>query len=71
MSDITKRIGQQIRDTRKKRGLTQKKLGELLGVSESAVNRYESGKVNPSLEMLEKIAIALTTELKVYFDEIQ
>lgn len=41
---------------RKERGITQKKLGEYLGVSRSTVAMWESGKNEPDGEMLVKIA---------------
>ena len=62
--DITKRAGQQIQDARKQKGLTQRELGEKLGISESAVNRYEGGNQNFTLLTLQRIA----TTLQVSFD---
>ena len=41
---------------RLKKGLTQKDLAIKLGTKQSAVARFESGNVNPSLGFLEKIA---------------
>lgn len=57
--DIKQQVGQQIREARKAKGLTQKELGEKLGVSESTVNQYESGKQNLTIDTLGKIADAL------------
>lgn len=54
-------IGDRIREHRKKAGLTQKKLGELSGTSETTVKQYELGKRQPRLEQLQKIATALNT----------
>lgn len=50
------RLGEQIRGLRKEAGLTQEQLAEALGVSVSAVHKWESGKANPELEMLVSIA---------------
>lgn len=52
-------IGDNIRRLRKERGITQKKLGELCGIAEPNIRKYESGKQNPKLETIEKIASAL------------
>ena len=52
-------IGDNIRRFRKERGITQKKLGELCGIAEPNIRKYENGKQNPKLETLEKIASAL------------
>jgi UDP-N-acetylglucosamine 1-carboxyvinyltransferase len=56
MTDIKLKVGQQIREARKAKGMTQKELGEKLGVSESVVTNYESGKQNLTLETLQKVA---------------
>ncbi|MBO0953259.1 helix-turn-helix domain-containing protein [Fibrella forsythiae] len=53
--DIKQHVGQLIREARKAKGLTQKDLSKELGVSETAVNRYESGQ-NFTIETLFKIA---------------
>lgn len=45
-----------IRKLRKENKITMKHLGEILGVSESAVSQYENGKRQPDQEMLAKIA---------------
>ena len=48
-----------LRRIRKMRGLTMKQLGEMTGVTESAIGQYETGKRNPSFDMLLKLAEAL------------
>src|ERR1041384_8365441 len=63
MADYKGRIGNLIRDARKHRGLTQQQLADLLGTSQSAVNRIEKGHQNLSLEMLARIRAALDSEL--------
>ncbi len=57
------RIGGLIRDARKHRGLTQSQLADVLGTSQSAVHRIESGGQNLSLDMVNRIAAALDSEL--------
>ena len=57
------RIGLLIRDARKHRGLTQAQLAELLGTSQSAINRIEKGAQNLSLEMIARIGAALDSEI--------
>jgi UDP-N-acetylglucosamine 1-carboxyvinyltransferase len=57
------RIGLLIRDARKHRGLTQHQLADLLGTSQSAINRIEKGAQNLSLEMLARIGSALDSEI--------
>ena len=50
------RLGESIRALRKESGFTQEQLAEALGVSVSAVHKWESGKATPELEMLVDIA---------------
>lgn len=53
-------IGQNIKNARKCKGLSQKQLGELLHVSQAAIGQFESEKSTPKLETIEKIAAALS-----------
>ncbi len=61
--DYLSRIGNLIRDARKHRGYTQTQLADVLGTSQSAVNRIERGHQNLSLEMLARIGEALDSEI--------
>ncbi len=64
MTDTTpQNIGGLIRDARKQRGLTQNQLADVLGTSQSAVHRIESGNQNLSLDMINRIAAALDSPL--------
>ena len=51
--------GEKIKAARKKAGLTQKELGEKLGVSAAMIAQYENDKRNPKWKTLRKIADAL------------
>lgn len=48
-----------LRKLRKYNRLTMKQLGDLVGVTESAIGLYETGKRKPSYEMLLKLSEAL------------
>ena len=48
-------IGDRIKQLRKKRGMTQKELGEALGVDRSSIGKYETG-TPPSSEIILKAA---------------
>ena len=52
-------IGENIRRLRKARGLTLKELGDMIGVSESYIRAYESGRRNPKPASLQTLADAL------------
>lgn len=48
-----------LREIRKSRGLTMKQLGDMVGVTESAIGLWETGKREPKNEMLLKLGEAL------------
>ncbi len=60
-------IGSQIRQRRKSLKITQGQLAELAGVSLNTLSRIESGKANPTIDVIEKIAeiLGLKLELKI------
>lgn len=45
-----------LRELRKKCGLTMKELGATLGVAESTISQYETGKRQPDYEMLLRLS---------------
>ncbi len=46
-------------------GMTQGQLAERIGTKQTAISRFESGKANPSVGFLYKVADALDATLKV------
>ncbi len=56
-------IGKRIRDVRENKGQTIRKVAAASGVSASLISQIETGKVDPSLSTLRKIAIALDAPL--------
>lgn len=51
--------GELIKDARRKANLTQKELGEKLGISFQSIAQWENGIRNPKYESLQRIAFAL------------
>ena len=51
--------GEKIKMARVNAGYTQKKLAELSGVAEITIRQYETGKREPRISQLQKIALAL------------
>lgn len=47
------------------RGMTQERLAEKVGTRKSNISRLESGRYNPSLDFLEKVAGGLGREIEV------
>ena len=58
-------VGQRFRLARIEKGLTQKELAQKCGMADSAIRKYESGKIFPKMETFGKISDAL--ELPVSF----
>lgn len=48
-----------IRDLRKEKRMTQATLAEAAGVNRITIAKYETGRINPTLESAHKIASAL------------
>ena len=59
--------GLKIGDLRKAVGMTQVKLAEILGVSQSTVAQWESGEVMPKTEKLPALAEALGCKIDELF----
>ena len=43
-------FGDALKKARISAGLTQKQLGEMCGMADSAIRKYESGKIKPKIE---------------------
>ena len=64
---ITEKVGLRIRQLRKIAGLTQAKLAESADLSNNYIGAIERGQRSPTLDTLEKIAIALTVPVFEFF----
>lgn len=54
--DITMNIGEKIKKLRQEKNVSQAALGEIVGVHEKHISRYERGISRPSTEVLRKMA---------------
>ena len=52
---------------RKEAGLTQAELSEKTGISQADISRLENGTRNPSLALLNRIAEAVNSTLRIEF----
>ena len=52
-------------EARIRRGITQKELADKIGVAQSALARFESGRVNPTLSFLKRVTHGLGLKLTV------
>jgi transcriptional regulator with XRE-family HTH domain len=60
--DMRVLVGENVRRTRKLRGLTQEAFAEKSGFSQQYLSSLENGKRNPSVITVYEIAIALAVE---------
>jgi DNA-binding XRE family transcriptional regulator len=65
MNEAEYKIIEEIIMARKEKKLTQKDLAKLIGTKQSNISRLESGNYNPSLDLLNRIALAVGKELEV------
>jgi UDP-N-acetylglucosamine 1-carboxyvinyltransferase len=63
MIETNEKIGQLIAQVRQERSLTQNDFAQMLGTSQSAVNRMEHGKQNMSLEIVARVSDVLNKQL--------
>ncbi len=61
-------IGLRIKSFRTKQELTQQELADLVGITVSTVQKYESGERNPSSSNLKKIAQALDVQENLFYN---
>ena len=59
MSELTIQFGQLVRKYRKERNISQEQLALLCNMDRSYLGRIERGEVNPTLEKIYELAIAL------------
>lgn len=52
-------VGENIAKARKKSGITQQELAEVIGITQTLVSKYEKGKLQTSAEMIIRFANAL------------
>lgn len=70
MSEITKLIGQRIRNYRTQQKLSQERLAELSGCHPTYIGQVERGEKNATLESIEKISSALQIPLSQLFEKL-
>ena len=69
MSEISKLIGQRIRNYRTQQKLSQEKLAELSGCHPTYIGQVERGEKNATIETINKIASALNISLGTLFEK--
>ena len=67
MVNVSSHVAQRIKYYRKLKGITQKELGEKIGVKHNTVSSYENGVNEPEQDLLFKIADALDISINDLF----
>ena len=65
MESPKREVARQVKAVRKGQGMTQEHLAELVETKKSNISRLESGRYNPSLDFLVKVAEGLGKEIEV------
>lgn len=65
--DVRARVGQNVQKLRRDRDLSQEELAHRANVHQTYLSGVESGKRNPSVVVLERIAIALEVDISDFF----
>ena len=65
---LTTKFGKRLREIRKRKGLTQEQLADLMNMEVNNISYLEQGKHLPKKENLEKLCEALDIEPKELFD---
>lgn len=64
-SDVVYQVIKAEIECRKTLGITQKELATLMGTSQANISRFESGKYNPTVAFLTKVAQSMGKNLKI------
>lgn len=59
------KIGKQIAEIRKSKGLTQEQLHVMTGMDRANIAKIENGRYNTGIDIIGKIADALGVEIKI------
>jgi transcriptional regulator with XRE-family HTH domain len=67
--DIVSIVGKNIAKYRELKGLSQRQLAILCNIENSSVSKYESGKVEPKINALVKLAKVLEIRVIKFFED--
>jgi transcriptional regulator with XRE-family HTH domain len=65
----SKEIGERLRELRKRRGMTQEQLAEIVDITSQQIQKYENGSTRMNTDKLQSVAQALTVPISAFFDE--
>ena len=65
--EIKEKFGQKVKELREQKGFSIEQLANISNVDRNYISDIEKGKRNVSIEIMEKIIIALDTDFKDFF----
>ena len=65
---LNNELADAVRSARAKAGMSQKQVAEAAGINQADISRIECGLANPTVAILERIALALGGQLKLTID---
>lgn len=69
MANVKETVRENLVKLRKERKWTQMELAEKIGYSDKAISRWETGEVNPDIEVLDRLADLYEVDISVFFKE--
>ena len=63
------KIGKRIKEARKNKSITQDELANSIGISDKSISAYESDRIDPPLQILEKIAETTGQPMSYFIEE--
>jgi transcriptional regulator with XRE-family HTH domain len=69
--DVRERVGLNVQRLRRDRGLSQEELAHRAGIHQTYLSGVETGKRNPSILVLERIAKALNADVEQLTSKIR
>jgi transcriptional regulator with XRE-family HTH domain len=69
--DVRKRFGRRIKEMRQAKGLSQKALARFVELDTSYIAGIEEGERDISIEMIQKLSIALQVNISALFEGIE
>ena len=68
MTTFKEKFGKRVREIRKEKGFTQEQIAEKIGIEPPNISKLENGAHFPLPENIEKLANALSVDIKELFD---
>ncbi|MDD6277871.1 MAG: helix-turn-helix transcriptional regulator [Mycoplasma sp.] len=67
-NEFHKIVGKELMLLRKSSDMSNEKLSKRAGISSSTISRYENGRNNMNLDVIEKIVLCCNSNIFIFFD---